>query len=225
MIKRFLLVLVVLVFTIQNAFCYSVTIKDAQQKDIKDKIIQKYIQKGCSIENATEYSFTVANVNDSFGTRVVYGSALEYKFNYSIIQSGNDVVISMRAKSVSHSGGMYQENYYSDERTEKVILDGVARVLEGYYTYGIDYKKHIGYIEITGINYSQLDNPQALSKSDKIIAINGEKVRGMYDERVMDLLTPSKSMYRNQPLTITVKRSDGVKENVTLNAVYVSPKI
>ena len=223
--KKLLFLFFVLLFTMQNAFCYSVTIKDAQQKDIQNRIIQRYIQKGCSIENATDYSFTVANVSNTFGTRVIYGSALEYKFNYSIVQSGDNVIISMRAKSISHSGGMYQENYYSDERTEKVILDGVARALEGYYSYGIDYKKHIGYIEITGINYSQLDNPQALSKSDKIIAINGEKVRGMFEERVMDLLNPSKSMYYNQPLTITVKKPDKSKEKVTLNAIYVNPKI
>lgn len=91
-----------------------VTISNTTSKVVMDALARRAVMKGATIINSNDYSMTVAkDGGDSLAARMFasrYDSSTEARLQYSVAQSGKDVLLAGRVMMITNPNSSYEKS-------------------------------------------------------------------------------------------------------------------
>lgn len=176
--KKILLLIGMFMFLIQPAFCASVVIENYTPEELKPVLMKYFITHNATIVNATDYSLTAQEYGNSL-TNVLYGSRFNpnvlIKISLNFVKDKNNTILSADMERVLNKGSAFESFIPFPDTTSQSFLNGMKRMINGYYGYGFDAKKKGKYYTIINVNADTAD----LRAGDKIYEIGNEAVKGM----------------------------------------------
>ena len=242
--RKILLSLVALFFINASANAATTIIENYEAAKLKQDIISIYALRDSIIESnkLNEYSFTVKSHYLTLWT------GYSFKKTFTIVQNGKNCILTLVnnsyiapydakelyvLKQELQGGYTYGLNYFvklNPKQNKNYMSDGIdsnatptrisnSNDFESVYVYNIIPKSTIKGPRLISTSYSAKE--QGLNAKNRIVEINGKRIKNYKPEEVWDLLNPTNA---NQTVEIGYKEKAGSKiKHVTLHSKYQKP--
>lgn len=243
--KKFLTVLAALFLAQVSSYAATTIIENYDATKLKQDIIGIYTLRGAVIESneLNKYSFSIKT------GYITLWNIRSFRKNITIVPRGKDCLLSLTTspyywqaydikelavlKKELKGGYTYGLNYFVKTKTSQnknYMSDGIdsnatptrisnSNDFEPVYVYNIIPKSMIKGPRLISTSYSAKE--EGLKAKNRIVEINGKRIKNYKPEEVWDLLNPTNA---NQTVEIGYKEKAGSKiKHVTLHSRYQKP--
>lgn len=219
--KKILCLLGVLICFIQPVFSASVIIENYTPEEFKSALTKIFVKGGADITNITDYSLTAIE-KGSFLQNAFGGSRMNsYVINkevFNFAKDNNNVIVNANFYQITNPGSAFE---ISTPLNDKIVMQNLELLkigLNGYYGYGIGYKKIVKCIVINYVH----PNTFGLNVGDKIIEINGKPVSKLTEEQIKEQF---KCYNEGATVKIRLKLPNKQTEERVLESRFIEPVI
>lgn len=208
---------------VNNVLAASIEIQNSSSNAVKDSLMKFFIKEGAVVEKVTEYSLTTKTRQTSFLYAFLFGSSFnsfpEIRSHYNFVQNGKNTILAVNIETVTNPNSAYEHSIpLSDNQAQKSLMQ-LKKAIEGFYGYGVDFKKKRKYLKITMVS----PNGSAVGKlklGDRIYKINNEPIKGMSKADCFSKFSTNK---KDENLVLIVGKEN--PQEVILKSKFFKPLI
>ena len=217
--KKFI-ILVILLLLSAPAFSATALIENYTPEELKNALVKIAVRRGAEIKNANEYSL-VTDMRGSFWSDVFFGSGFnpytQIRITYGFVGDGKNTIMNVNCALITNPGSAFERPYPLEEKRNTEIAQYLQNAFNGYYGFGIVYKKHRNYAEIRDFEINNID----LHTGDKILAVNGRKIK---DFSKKELKKQFEAFQKGEILKLEINSNNDKKELV-VKSYFIPPVV
>ena len=223
--KRLLIILFTLFLFVPQSIAANIVVEDFTPQQLRVSLMKFFIKQGARIDSATDYSLTVKVHNSGFLCNFLYGSRFnsypEIRTFYSFVQDGKNTIVSANSMIVTNPNSSFETSVPLNDSAVQESLNNLLKAINRYYGYGISYKKHRKYLEITAVS-QDCSAYRELNVNSRVYKINNNPIKGMSKAAVDSKLAAYDD---KSEVVFYIIRANKNTEEITLKSKFIKPLI